>query len=236
LEKFPSENQTDAKRKHSLGKKHASNSKFDGLKESDFKDNVNGTTWRSRNCLGGAVSKLFSLKDLSFKSWAISRIPEIQWADADHRKKTHANTQAKFYAHISDTVLKYGFNIERSNKIDDPNHDWKTFVSWLALDENEKWLHDICKSNDLNVNVAENDDLSEIEANKDVWVLKKGKKEITSLYNYLDERTENRWVELNIVKTLSKDTVVSKQAMISEEIAGLFEVLMPLYEVSIKHR
>lgn len=239
LEKLPFKNQTDAKRKSTLPKKHGS--KFVGLKESDFKENVNGTTWRSRNCLGGAVSRLIYSKDHSIKSWAISRIPEVQWADVDHRKKTPANTQAKFYANISDTVLKYGFKIERSNKIDDLNHNWKTFVAWLKLDKNEEWLNNVCKSNELILIVSEhdlNDHLSEIEieTNKDVWVLKKGKKEITSLYNFLSELSENRWIELSIIKTLKKDKVVSKQAMISEKIASLFEVLMPLYEVSIKHR
>lgn len=231
-----SEGQKDSKRKNSLPKK--SGSKFAGLEANDFKNNVSGTTWRSRKGLGDAVSRLLYFKDHSFKSWAISRMPETQWADVDHRDKAHANTQAKFYAHISDTVLKYGFCIERSNKIDDPNHDWKKFVAWLELDGNEKKLNSICKSSDLGIGISEqgfNDNVSkiEIETNKDAWILKNENKEITSLYNYLNELPGNRWIELNVFKTLKKDNVISKQTMISEEIASVFEVLMPLYGASI---
>lgn len=239
FKKLSFEKQADAKPKYSLPKKHGT--EFLGLKESDFKENVDGTTWRSRNCLGGAVSRLLHLKNHSFNSWAIYRMPEIQWADVDHREETHANIQAKFYAHISDTSLTYGFYIERSNKFDDPNHDWKTFTFWLELDKNEQWLNNICESNGLKISISEEDSNgilseNELEINKNVWLLKQEKKEITLLYSYLHELREDCWIELNIIKTLKKENVISKQTMISEDIANLFEVLMPLYEVSIKNR
>ena len=64
--------------------------KFNGFKESDFKKNVTGTNWRSRSCLGGAVTERLYANKFRFNSWAIYRMPTVHWDDIKHRENEKA--------------------------------------------------------------------------------------------------------------------------------------------------
>jgi hypothetical protein len=108
--------------------------KFNGFKESDFKKNVVGTNWRSRSCLGRAVTERLDVD--KFNSWAIYRMPIIHWDDMKHRESGKAYLQAKFFVQLDESDLYYGFYIEHSNKSSDKRTDWNAFLSWVSNIEN----------------------------------------------------------------------------------------------------
>ena len=57
--------------------------------------------------------------------------------------------------------------------------------------------------------------------------------EIESLADFLSSLTDSTRVDLQIAKIVDKDEVVPRGVEIADDIARLFEVLMPLYEASV---
>jgi hypothetical protein len=51
---------------------------FTGLLASDFSDDVTGTHWRSREQLGGAVTRLLAPPE-PMNSWSIYQRPDVHW-------------------------------------------------------------------------------------------------------------------------------------------------------------
>ena len=59
--------------------------------------------------------------------------------------------------------------------------------------------------------------------------------EIESLADFLDDLTDSPRVDLQIAKIIEKDEVVTRGIEIADDIARMFEMLMPLYE-ALCHR
>ena len=165
--------------------------KFKGFKESDFKKNVTETNWRSRSCLGGAVTERLSSDKFNFNSWAVSRMPAIHWADVKHRGRDDILLQAKFFAQVDENYLYYGFYIERSDNPTDVKNDWNTFISWLKDAKNEYWLNEIVSEHNLDIYDLEEKSFSGIiKSLNEKWEIHNNEihsEEILSLSNLLDE-------------------------------------------------
>ena len=214
--------------------------KFNGFKESDFKRNVTGTNWRSRRYLGGAVTERLYPNKFRFNSWAIYRMPTVQWDDIKHREREKSLLQAKFFAQLDESNLYYGFYIERSNKSSDKRTDWNAFFSWVSNKENEIWLNKICIENDLSIydkyDKEERSFKGTIKSHNNKWRIHgEEHKDIDSLSVFLSSLDETIWLDLIIAKIESKNEVLNKGESIADDISKLFEILMPLYKASIKY-
>ena len=209
--------------------------KFDAFKESDFKKNVAGTNWRSRSCLGGAVTERLDVD--KFNSWAIYRMPIIHWDDMKHRESGKAYLQAKFFVQLDESNLYYGFYIEHSNNSSDKRTDWNAFLSWVSNIENEIWLNKISIENDLSIYDKEEKSFKGIIKSHNSKWKKDGKEheDIDSLSAFLRSLPETRWLDLIIAKIENKKEVLNKGQSIVEDISNLFRILMPLYKASILH-
>ena len=213
--------------------------KFKGFKESDFKKIVTETNWRSRNCLGGAVTeRLFSDK-FNFNSWAAYRMPIIHWVDIKHRGRDHKWLQAKFFAQVDENYFYYGFYIERSSNPADTKNDWNAFIWWLKDAKNEYWLNEIVSEHTLCIYGLDEKGFSgTIKSFNEKWKIHNSEidsEEILSLSNFLDTLSKECWIDLHIAKKVNKDEVLVKGEKIADDISTLFEALMPLYEASVAH-
>jgi hypothetical protein len=208
---------------------------FSGFKENDFKGNVAGTNWRSRSGLGGAVTE--RLDERRFKSWDIYRMPSVQWDDIKHRVRGKTHLQAKFVAQLDESNLYYGFYVERSDKSSDERTDWNGFLSWVSIIENEICLNQISKANDLSVfDKGEKSFRGIIKSHNNKWRIHgQEHKDIDSLSAFLQSLPETIWLDLIIAKIENKEEVLNKGGAIAGDISKLFEILMPLYNASIKH-
>lgn len=203
--------------------------KFNGFEEGDFKKNITATTWRSRNCLGGAVTEKLPSEKFSFNSWAVYRKPVIHWADVTHKAEENDILQAKFFAEVDEKRLCYGLYLEYPREGNDP----ATFISWLKDSDNEEWMCRTAAENDIVIyNLEEKGFKGVIEAHEGKWRIRlhDGSKEIDSLHAFLEDLPEDRGLDLNIVRIEEKSTVLEKQTAIAAEISSLFKTLMPLYE------
>ena len=125
--------------------------RFQGLSESDFKADVNGTHWRSREQLGGAVTRLLPVDLYRFNSWAPYRWPMIHWADERHRDPQNPSLQAKFLVKVGTESMLYGFYIERKPPDEGGAVEFGNFMSWLRSGTNHGWLLGIAMQYDLEV-------------------------------------------------------------------------------------
>jgi hypothetical protein len=218
----------------------ASTKGFDGFTEADFSKKVAGSSWRSQKALGGAVSGQIDGGSYRFNSWAVSRIPMVHWADVAHRGADDIQFQAKFFAQVDEERLYYGFYIERSDKEDDPRKDWNGFLLSLKDPNRESWLREVASANALSLYDPKKKGAFEgrIHPSENGWRLVNGSEEteIPSLADFLEQLPDGKWLDLQICKQVDKAEVIEKGEQIAEDIARLFEILMPLYQSSLAHR
>ena len=218
---------------------NSAGSEFKGFVETDFKNNVTGTTWRSRNSLGGAVTRQLFSKKYTFISTSVYRVPMTQWADVQHRLSTaDASEQGKFFVQANEKGLDVGFYIEHPKGADYSKNEWNEFINWLNEDENEKWVNKISEANGLTVKIDEWHDDKMVSAaylkpENGTW--KKDNEIIESITPFVGAINPEHWVGLYVYSEMVKESVVSQKKEIAVDIAGVFELLMPLYEASTKH-
>ena len=210
--------------------------KFEGLKEDDFSKDVAGATWRHYDSLGSAVAVRLNSDKFDIASWPRYGLSAIYWADFDHRRHNDFRLQAKFFARLDENCLYYGLCIGGSNQTMDAKDDWNAFIAWLRDPKNESWFNRVVSEQDFSIyDIKEEAFFGIITSAGGKWRLsdKGQEQEIESLADFLDGLTNNSTgVDLQIAKNVEKDKVVTCGAEIAEDIAQLFEMLMPLYEAS----
>jgi hypothetical protein len=211
-------------------------SEFEGLKEDDFSEDVAGATWRHYDSLGGAVAVRLNSDKFDIASWPRYGLSAIHWDDLNHRRHDDFRLQTKFFARLDESCLYFGLDIERSNQGKDAKDDWNAFIAWLRDAKNDAWLNKVVYEHDLSIY-----DMKEEGAFRGTIMSARGKwrlfnegqeQGIESLADFLDDLTDTTWVDLQIAKIVDKDEVVTHGVEIADDIAQLFEMLMPLYEAS----
>jgi hypothetical protein len=210
---------------------------FEGFREDHFSENVAGATWRHYNSLGGAVAVRLSPDKFDIASWPRYGLPEIHWADLGHRRDDDFPFQTKFFARLDENCLYFGCCVRGSDQENDAIDDWNAFITWLRDANNESWLNKVVSEHDLSIYDVKDEPAftGAITSTGDKWCLsnKGHEQEIESLADFLDSLTDSTWVDLQIAKIVEKDEVVPRGVEIADDIARLFELLMPLYEASV---
>ena len=212
---------------------------FRGLQPGDFADDVTGTHWRSREQLGGAVTKLLDVKE-PYNSWSIYGRPEIHWASVARYRQNHASLQTKFFARANAAEILIGLYVERSDKASDNQDDWLKFAAWIAQPKHAAWLHETLRSSGSVITNPYRDwsDLSfygtmtPTEAGyswsrpgaRDVGV------PLDQLGRVLSELSTEHWLNLVLGRSIAKDSAVAEGERIAATIADLFNTLLPVYE------
>jgi len=209
-------------------------SKFEGLKEDDFSKDVAGATWRHYDSLGGAVAVRLNSDELDIASWPRYGLSAINWADLNHRRHDDFLLQAKFFARLDEDSLCFGFDIERSDQEKDAEDDWNPFIAWLRDAKNDSWLNKVVSEHDLSIYDMKEEGAftGSIMSAGGTWRLfnEGQEQEIESLPDFLGDLTDSPRVDLQIAKIIDKDEVVTRGVEIADDIARMFEMLMPLYE------
>lgn len=115
-------------------------SMFRGLLESDFTGGVAGTSWRSREQLGGAVSRLLQASPM-LTSWGVSRRPEIHWALAERYDIDCPWIITKFFVKADESGFQYGLYFERSHNPQDRRDEWQKWLRWMENSTNANWFY-----------------------------------------------------------------------------------------------
>jgi len=211
---------------------------FVGLKETDFKDDVTGSHWRSREQLGGAVAKALVGAD-PFISWATYKRPQVHWSTLMRSKAAHSIHRTKFFARVWQEDILIGLYLERPNVMNDPQQDWQHFIQWLKHEQNEDWFRGMLEEQGA---ILENpyfkSDNSLIEGkfvpakNGFVYSVNGEDQPIPTgkLGMILGDLPSDRTINLVIGKRITKQECVAQGLGLANTMADFFNALMPVFE------
>lgn len=206
---------------------------FAGFENSDFGTSLAKTVWRGRGQLGGAVSRQLKKGAYKFSSWAVLRQPEVQWLDVKRQKQDDLPLQIKFFARLDETGLDFGIHLPGPVPTASTQGDWQPLMTWLETAENAAWLTDVSKAHELVIRDLSGDGFAGVlESQEEGWVHRTEAETVTpveALRSFLMDRGNAAVLELSIEKRLPKAAAIERQQHIAEDIAALFDVLMPLY-------
>ena len=209
---------------------------FDGLEENDFSNSVSKTTWRGRGQMGGAVARLLKSEQFNFNSWVVSRKPEVYWLDVIRQKQENVLFQVKFYARVEEDSLCFGFHIPAPDPSASEKSDWHAVQKWLDRPEKDAWLLNQCASQGLCLfDTGVKGFTGTLEADTDQWVHRSERDEIPvkSLSTFFRGLDNSDKMDLRVEKRVTKNDVMEKKHEIVDDIAELFNRLMPLYEAAV---
>jgi hypothetical protein len=209
--------------------------KFEGLKEGNFSQDITHATWRHYDRLGGAVAVRFQSDKFDMVPWPSFGLSAIYWADPNHKYCDAHRLQAKFFARLDTKCFSFGLMIDLSNPEADVADERNAFIAWLEDPENDSWFSNIVAKHNLSIcDVNADGSLGwTLTSDGEKWLLFNGddqKKEVESLANFLDDMPDNPRLYLQVAKTVKKEDAMARGAEIADDIVGLFEVLMPMYE------
>ena len=213
---------------------------FAGLEASDFSNTVSKTAWRGRGQLGGAVAQRFKSRQFKFNSWAVLRKPEVNWLDVKRQKEADLPQQAKFYARLEAEHFYVGIHILAADPSTTEKGDWQALMAWLEKPENNSWVNKQCVSHDLYLcDLTKQGFGGSLEAETDKWVHRepdKKDKAVDSLSAFLMTAGKSGTLDLRIEKCIEKNAAIEKKQSIAEDVASLFESLLPLYAAAADHK
>lgn len=211
---------------------------FTGLSVEDFSNDVTGTHWRSREQLGGAVTRLL-LGNEPFNSWSIYKRPEVHWASVARYQKEDSRLLAKFFVRLRTDDAFYGLYFERSDEPAKNRDDWVRFCRWIAQPGHCHWLHETLLRTDalLTQPYEEPKDRAfngSVSATAEHFVHESGTKTrtfaIADLPAFITALPEDKWLNFVIAKQLPRDAAIAEGADIASVLADFFNVLLPVYE------
>lgn len=218
---------------------------FEGLLASDFKDNVTGTHWRSREGLGGLVtSRLSALTGKEYASLAVYRQSEcyIYAPRLPIGTKAEGVKVPKLLIELSPRDLRYGLYIEKSDAAMDDSWYWPHFLELL---EEERWQQSLERAmdqhafswrvemvrQDVNGNYAPAGELTVSAFTPEACCPSFG-----AFVDYLRTLPTDQWCNLYFVATLSKEQALAKGISVAEVIAEALAALSPMYDELVRHR
>jgi hypothetical protein len=227
---------------------------FTGLLPTDFKTNVEGTTWRSRHNLAGRVAKLLSDASsnptYTLLSWAIYRWPVAFLSHREFYKaassENDAPQKAKFTIELDENNLYYGFYIERfseSSQSMDYNWDWLRF--WPSI-QNQSELSEL---------------INMLETNHQVRFIGRAIKDAnpfhfanlpakgaSSLWNEqnpshytvaerldrLKQVPKGEWVDFYLIATMPKEEALQAGIRLAGTMVETMKLMLPFYTAAVK--
>ena len=212
---------------------------FTGLVESDFKDNVAGTTWRSRSSLGGLVTQQLSDKSgKEFTSWPLYRQthffvypPHVPMTSQQEGVKS-----PKFIVKLNSDHVFYGFYIEKSDAVMGSEWRWPYFLKMLSekswQDKIEQLMHELGLSWVLRLE-TEIDSTGNYGDAEEVVISSFGDGEkfasFPAFVDYLHKLPPRQWCNLYLSKTIAKSEAIEMEEKISNPISQAFNLLTPMY-------
>ncbi len=211
---------------------------FTGLRVEDFSNDVTGTHWRSREQLGGAVTRLL-LSTEPFNSWSIYKRPEVHWASIARYQTEHSRLLAKFFARLRTDDVFYGLYIERSDDPTKNRDDWMKFCRWMEQPGYCRWLHETLRVTNAVLTQpyeAPKDRAFDgsVSATDEHFVHESGTKTRTIAIDdfpaFIAALPEDKWLNFVIAKQIPRDAAIAEGAHIASVLANFFNVLLPVYE------
>ena len=218
---------------------------FAGLQDSDFKNNVTGTSWRRRGSLGGRLAQ--QLSDTTphiFQSNSIYRRPSVYITMLEHYDPDNGIPFAKNELRLSPEGARYGFYIERADqsRVMDSTWHWRPFLAALETDgqlqeqllkamqdHDLTWLLQLEEGEGRNYSIVET-----IKVQVASPLLWEGTDAIgwPEFVSCLRAVPSSQWLNVHLCGWTDKADVVAAGERFADEVSGVFRAILPLYLAS----
>ena len=216
---------------------------FGGFRLEDF-GTLKGSTWRSRDALGGLLSRRLGRP---YKSWGVKRRLELHLARESHYDFNNPRPYAKLFVN-SDTDLVFGFYVETPAKTQNDVHEyvyWRNFRD--RLQENSalrEALVSAMESHNLVMTDYHQQEtggalgcqfafregrLQQCKPDSPDWQ----EVEVEQLVQRVAQLPEDKWVDLHIFKTIEKEKAIEMGDGVVFFILSVLRDLVPLYEMIV---
>ncbi len=237
----------EARKRKAAAQKALAAPKYGGFQEGDFELKKRGIAWSGREQAGKALAyQLGQRVEGSFGSWIVPRKSQVHVARKEHYDRDARDTNAMFFVTVDEGGVNYGFRTGRPNGKEDAGWPWSTLIAILADDkEVRQALRAAMKDQGLTLDVyAEEISYQQVgqillEGRGFLWQHETAEQEITQKMNwnqlveYLETVTPNKRCDLYLRKHLTAEAALELGAAATDEIAGVFESLMPVYDASV---
>jgi hypothetical protein len=219
-----------AAKKSSAANKNAG---FPGFMPGDFKHTASGTKWRGRAQLGGEVAALMPADRFNFNSWAFAQKPELHWLDTKHRRSAGAGRGARFFVRLTPAEMIFGFCIPKTTD-DYDKAEWDRFVQWAGEAENDQNILKWAEENGMTICDRNRPVAGTLAPTPKGWRCEEGSKvKASDVATFIDQLAESDDIMLEVAKKINKVDAVSQGKAVAEEIAKLFDQLIPMYSAAI---
>ena len=229
-EKFQKENVPKAAKR--AGGAAGARPQFTGFQAADFKNSASGTRWRGRGQLGGVVTKKLPDGPFNFNSWAFANKPELHWRDLSQRQREGADQGARFLARVDGMSLFYGLSIVRPDDKVGTSQEWSVFSEWVAQAKSDELLHRLALEHELAIRERTTSALAVLAPESQGWRV--DDKVYATVAEFIHQLPATGPLNLEITRRLEKIHVVARGKKVADEIAGIIEVLMPVYQAALE--
>ena len=219
---------------------------FTGFKPEDFGD-MAGSTWRSRDTLGGVLSQRLGPP---YQSWGVRRRLELHLARELHYDFYNPRLFAKLFVY-TDRDLAFGFYVETPARTQDDVHayaHWRNFRDQLqdnaamreallsAMEKHSLVMADYYRPETggaLGCQFAFREDrLQQQEPGRPDW------QDVTveQLVQRVAGLPQDEWVDLHIYDTIAQEKAIEMGDGVTFAILSVLRDLVPVYEMSIMER
>lgn len=220
---------------------------FDGFEENDFEARKRGIAWSSRQELGRVLShELDQRTKGSFGHWIVPRKSIVHVGRKDRYSRETRETNAALFVAVDEEGVSYGFSVGKPDGKARVKWPWSLLVAASTEAESvREALHSAMKDHDLTLDVY----AMEVSYGQVAQVTVKGKgfhwqqedaeEEVTrsmsgvELADYIQSVAPKKRCDLYVYKHLAPEAAIKAGADVVKEIAGVFEALLPVYDVSV---
>lgn len=229
-------------RRRKKSRSRRSSISFSGLSESDFKDNVAGTSYRSRKSFAGLIARQLSeARNVEFLSTAIPRQPRffvgppsLSFRNQDHRVKL-----PKFEVRLNSKRLLYSFYIEKTDNPEEMEDGWywpkllELLATPTVRDEVTGAMdeHDLYWLLRLEDGVgASGEPIAADHIEFDAFGPEEAFASYAAFVDYLHNLPPRQWCNLHIAGDIPKEDAVALGVKVSTPIIETFKSLTPFYQ------
>ena len=226
---------------------------FDGFRPEDFAG-LKGSTWRSRNTLGGVLTAaLRHQTGQPYQSWGVRRRLELHIAQERQYSFDYPWPYAKLFVYSNSEELAFGFYLETPDATD-KTHDPARFIHWRNFKERlqsssamrEALLAAMANHGLTMTDYYQQDTggalgckfafqgghLQWWRPEQPMWE----NIEVEHLVRRIARLPEEKWVDLHVFARIEQEKVIEMRGRVINPILNVLRALTPVYEMTINPR
>lgn len=206
-----------------------------GLKLTDFRTNIEGTTWRRESTLAGFLAQTMRDKTgRGFVHHSVYRRQEVLFGEPPRFERHNTDKfnfrPAKFFILLNDIEARYGFYIEKPNHSRGTAWEWDNFIEAIDSTEVRIAVDRASAAHSLRWKVEES--YGQGLRQRATWHVFAGPESWKQVSGALKAASSDnsRWLDVYLETRISPEESVAAGAQIAEPITATYLALLPLYD------